>query len=75
MSKNFEVIRDPSLNKFLEFSFLAALKQHNLVRNKHDRILDVVLSNSENIEVIESDFCLVSKDENHPALEIEYSVA
>lgn len=58
---------------FVDTTSFCALAQYNSQHNCNNRILDLVLSNSNNnINVIRSQFFLVPEDVHHPSLEIEF---
>ena len=57
------------LNNFCSFS---NLRQHNFVRNKNDRILDLILS-SEHCHVEAAEDLLVDEDSHHPALYVKFA--
>lgn len=61
--------------QLIDFLSLNNLSQFNSVKNKKSRILDLALSNSNDLHVTESQ-CQMSKlDSHHPALEINMNVS
>ncbi|KAL0832334.1 hypothetical protein ABMA28_001768 [Loxostege sticticalis] len=61
--------------QLIDFLSLNDLSQFNSVKNKKSRILDLALSNSNDLHVTESQ-CQMSKlDSHHPALEINMNVS